>query len=123
MSSATSAASQTQDLIDLWLADAKLYGQKDPYLGKRRHPRYQWKMPVDMDVLSIDGSQCRLYAQTRDISEGGIGLECRQQLEPDSRVRIRLEGQLEAIEGYVVHCTQGLGKYLVGVVFAMPLAA
>ena len=81
MSSVAVSESKTQDLVDLWLAEAKLYGKKDPYLGKRRHPRFQWQVPVVLDVDSVDGLQSCVYAQTRDISEGGIGLVCRQRLD------------------------------------------
>ena len=114
---------ETPDVVDLWMAEAKLYGQKDPYPGKRRHLRFQWRVPVAIEVASVDGLQLRASATTRDISQGGIGLECRQPIEPDSRIHIRLEGEIECVEGYVVHCTQSFGKYLIGVVFAACLAA
>ena len=107
-----------EDLVALWLEDAKQWGQKDAYLGKRRHRRYGWQGAMEIDVESIDGKYWSLGGYTRNISLGGIGLECRQPLEPHSRVHIRMFGQTRGVDGYVVHCGESLGRYIVGVMFA-----
>jgi hypothetical protein len=120
---AVQVASRTERPVDRWLSDATREGHQDVYLGKRRHLRYFWRMPVNIEVASVDGKRFSLYGQTRDISERGIGLECRQPLEPDSLLRIRLDGQTDAVEGYVVHCTVGLGIYRIGVILTTGQAA
>lgn len=106
---------RTNNLLRTWLEDAKGWGQGDTYLGKRRHPRYRWRVAVDVEVVSVGGETYTASALTRDISEGGIGLECRRAIELHSTIRIRMMGEPYGVEGVVVHSGECMGVHIVGV--------
>lgn len=104
-------------LINKWLSVAKKSGIKDTYAGKRRTPRYQMELPV---VLEVDGDspRCRmLYVKSRDISQNGIGVACREKLRPHTPVRVYVDDGEASVTGTVRHASTMLGGYIVGIEF------
>ena len=103
--------------VDMWLAEARRYGREDVYAGKRQHVRVTWEAPVT--VVVYDGRQAGEtdHATTRDISSGGLGLRCRRPLAVHSLVAVVSEIDGQCVHATVMHCTETLGGFLVGVEF------
>ena len=104
-------------LIYKWLSTAKRTGIRDSYAGKRRTPRYQIQLPVVIEV-NPGTTKCRmLYVNSRDISRGGIGVTCREKLQPLTPVRIYVDDGEASVSGIVRHASPILGAYIVGIEF------
>ena len=107
---------ESQFTLTRWLELAKFCGQEDPYLGKRQSVRFKWRAYVQVEVQHLDGSVEYLYATTKDVSEGGLGLVFRRPVPPRAKIRVQLddENQFGIVSGTVMHCTQTVGSYFVG---------
>ena len=69
-----------------------------------------------VEVMKIGNAAEKSPSRIRDISEGGIGLFCHQEWHPGEPVRIcRPDQSGRYAAGKVVHCTQTVGGFLVGV--------
>ena len=99
-----------------WLADARRTGQKDTYTGKRSAPRYTWQSAVTIEILD-DSDDADIYATTRDISAGGLGIRTRSRLAAGTLVRISTDATDESLLGRVRHCSESLGGFYVGIAF------
>jgi len=87
---------------------------------KREKPRQEvFPDVVELQLLRHRGMPIKVQAHSRDISETGIGIRCRQQINADELVELRfhLDDVLYATRARVVHCTQTLGGYKVGLQF------
>ena len=121
MATALETANRTDtQTVQYWLLSAQATGQRDTYPGKRRRPRFTWHVPITLEVLdaSVLGRSVRAHcAMSRDISDGGMGLRCRQPVPVMALVCITLDETQETVYGRVRHCTGSLGGFLVGVEF------
>ena len=101
-------------VFERWLAQAREEGVDDGVLNKRSCSRIAWAIYVE---VAGEGAE-RLTGRTRDISEGGIGLQCRKPLPERTRVRIYrtdTPNPDEYVEGEVVHSTGTVGGFKIGV--------
>ena len=104
----------SRETLKAWLDEAQIAGQPESILGERRHPRFLWVMYVE--VMKIGNAAEKSPCRIRDISEGGIGLFCHQKWSTEEPVRICRPNQPGMhVDGTVVHCTQTVGGFLVGV--------
>ena len=113
-SHSASFSTLSRETLKAWLDEAQSAGQPEPILGERRHPRFLWVMYVE--VMKIGNAAEKSPCRIRDISEGGIGLFCHQKWSTEEPVRICRPNQRgQHVDGKVVHCTQTVGGFLVGV--------
>ena len=103
--------------IEAWLAEAKLTGHIDGYLGRRRWVRYSWHVPLEIDTKDRFNRPVILLATGRDISTGGLGVHCRTKLPAMSIVSVRRFNQESAVQVRVMHCTQTVNGYRIGMEF------
>ena len=103
--------------VRTWLANASRTGAKDVYAGKRKFVRYTWLTSAKVEVRSGVSCDTTVYASTRDISAGGLGLKVRQRLQPGAIVRVTLDEGGESVTGRVRHCSEALGGFYVGIEF------
>ncbi|MCP4590944.1 MAG: PilZ domain-containing protein [bacterium] len=116
----TNAAARTDELetVQGWLDEARQTGQGDTYAGKRRYPRYTWTVPVVIEVLDGELAGESDYASSRDISEGGLGIRLRRRIPDRSMVRVTTDEYGPGIHARVMHCTETLGGFILGLEFA-----
>lgn len=101
---------RSREVIVNWLEEAKFFGQKDPHAVRRADPRYTWTRPME---LMVDGTIHYVY--TRDVSRDGVGLTCRERLDDESRVQLRRDSNDPWVPARVVHCTQTVGAFKIGI--------
>jgi len=104
-------------VIERWVSEAELNGEKDPYLGKRRHPRFTWNVIVLMRVCSGPLKGKVIRARTMNISLGGLGVHVRSTLQAGTTLEIMIEGRPYGVRGSVVHCTPLVTGNLLGISF------
>jgi hypothetical protein len=107
-------------VVERWVAEAELTGEKDPYLGKRRHPRFTWSVVVLIRVRSGRLAGKIIRARARNISLGGMGILVRSELESGTIVEISIEGRRFSVGATVMHCTKAMTGNLLGVSFGSP---
>lgn len=107
------------DILTEWLASARRTGVEDSYRGKRAHPRVTWPAPITVEVLNTTGAAAPAYAYACNISEGGMGLRCRQPVEVFTRVRVTLDETGESLCGQVRHCTTTATGFVIGIQFEL----
>lgn len=115
-------AANDQRIIQRWLTDARRNGKKDVYTGKRRHPRFSWTVNVAVEIMDGGSALRPLFATTRDVSVGGVGLKVRQRIAAGTLVRIVRSDIDEHVYAKVQYCGEALGGFLVGVEFIQPPA-
>ena len=103
--------------VDAWLQQARQTGRTNAYAGKRRTPRTTWHAALEVYVSKSAGRSVTHYATARDISEGGIGLQCRQAIPDCTLVQICQAGELKGVWAMVMHCTRSLSGYIIGLEF------
>lgn len=103
--------------VERWLANARLEGREDTYTGKRCYPRVTWQVPVTLDILDGERAGECDYATSKDISKGGLGLRCRQSVPVRSFVRVVSDGDGQSVYARVMHCTETVGGFFVGIEF------
>ena len=84
---------------------------------KRGSKRINWVVPVHVGT-EIPGGEKRLRSRTRDISEKGLGVVCREEIAIDTSVRVYPADSPatdEYIEGRINHCTMTVGGYKIGI--------
>ncbi len=104
------------EVFDRWLEQAREEGVEDDVLNKRASPRIAWTVYVEVLGDAAEGE--RITGRTRDISEGGIGLQCRKPIPDRTVVRVYRQDQgdpAEYVEGRVMHSTMTIGGYKVGI--------
>ena len=104
-------------LVDAWRQQARQAGRTNAYAGKRRTPRTTWNAALEVYVPKSAVGTAIHYATARDISAGGIGLQCRQAIPDCTLVRICRAGELTGVSAMVMHCTQSLTGYIIGLEF------
>lgn len=92
-----------------WIEEAAADGRNDAYDAKRANTRFEWHQPMEM---LVDGEM--IYINCRDIGMGGIGVTIRRRLDERSNVMIRRDSRDPWIPCKVAHCTQVIGKSIVG---------
>lgn len=105
------------EVIQRWVAEAELTGERDPYAGKRRYPRFTWSVIVLIRVRSGALAGKIIRARTRNVSAGGMGIQVRSQVEAGVDVEISVEGRPHSVKAAVVHCTRAVTGNLLGVSF------
>lgn len=108
MSDQASAAARA--VILSWVDEAQSEGKTDAYRSKRALPRHTWDRPLEM--LIEDKVE---YVYARDINSKGVGLVCKTRLQPQGVVHIRSNDAEPWVRCRVVHVTQTVGAYKVGV--------
>ena len=103
--------------IETWLREAERIGQIDGYMGRRRWVRYSWHVPLEIDTKDRFNRPVILLATGRDISTGGLGVHCRTKLPAMSVVSVRRFDQKSAVQVRVMHCTQTVNGYRIGMEF------
>jgi hypothetical protein len=69
-------------------------------------------MPIEIHY----GTRNSTYGRVRDVNENGVGIQCRTAIAEWTEVRIQLQDQPdEYVDGVVVHCTETVGGYKIGV--------
>ena len=106
-----------ESVIGAWIEQARTDGRKDDYAGKRQFPRVTWQVPVTLEVDPDGGRPTTVFGKSRDVSLGGIGVQVRQRIATMSLVRITVDSDGTSVTGRVMHCTGGLGGYIVGIEF------
>jgi len=104
-------------VVRQWLAEAHVLGEESEYAGKRRHPRVAWQMPITVDILDGASAGESYYATSKDISEGGMGFRCRRAVPVWSCVRVTCDDDGQYVHGQVMHCTETVGGFIVGMQF------
>jgi len=110
--------SETETVFLGWLERARAE-QEAAQAGeiKRDESRTNWVVPVDL-VLDEPGGERHLRSRTRDISNKGLGVHCREEIPLGRSVRVYLrDGTTDEqwIEGRVNHCTMTVGGYKIGI--------
>ena len=98
-----------REIVQQWLRGAMLDGEVDAYYSKREHARYSWQQRLEM----MAGGKL-LYVQARDISAGGVGLVCRQELRLGELVEIRRDAEEPWVPARVAHATATVGAFRTG---------
>lgn len=104
-------------LTQQWLEEARQTGHTDAHTRRHRTPRITWNQPLEVHVLFSAGRTETHYTTSREISEGGIGFYCRQQIPPFTPIAICRAGELVGVPAMTVHCRQTLAGYIVGAEF------
>ncbi len=102
--------SEVREVVANWLQEAKLFGEPSSHDIKRSRRRYAWHRPME---LRAGKRICYVYS--RDISEDGIGVVCRNRLGETTRVELRRDENDPWVPARVAHCTQTVGAYKVGI--------
>jgi len=110
-------AGHPAQVIESWVAEAELTGERDPYLGKRRHPRFTWSVIVLIRVRTGALAGKIIRARTRNVALGGMGIQIRSQLAAGVDVEISVEGRPFSVKASVVHCTRAVAGNLLGIAF------
>lgn len=83
--------------------------------------RNQWRMQyITMGEAHKNFTE-HIYISTRDISIDGLGFESKKKLQPGDELTINITTDDDefAVCAVVVHCTQSIGTYKVGVRFSL----
>jgi hypothetical protein len=99
-----------REIVENWLEEARLFGEPDNHDIKRSCRRYAWHRPMELRA----GKRI-YYVYSRDISEEGIGLVCRDRLTDATQVELRRDENDPWVPARVAHCTQTVGAYKVGI--------
>lgn len=100
-----------------WFTEARQTGESDNYAGKRRQRRCTWDAQITIEVLENGEPTATYYANTRDISTGGMGMRCRKAVPAHAEVRITIDETGESVQARVTQCTEGICGYHIGVEF------
>jgi hypothetical protein len=110
--------STPQETLQVWLDEARATAPPaTAYSARRAEPRYEWRCLLEMKA---DGKMH--YVQSRDISQGGIGINARLPLHDGDNVLIRRDESDPWIPARITRATQTVGGYKVGVGFDLELA-
>ena len=94
-------------------------GQKPQPDARRASFRYAWPVQATIELVDADDSSEPLFVTVGHISRDGSDFRSSRELEPDEKVLVTLEtdqGQLQ-IPATVVHSTQSIVKFVIGVKF------
>ncbi len=107
----------TEQALRSWLERAQAdAGAGDAAEVKRDEARTPWVVSVDL-ALDVPGGERRIRSRTRDISDKGLGIHCREEIPIGKAVRVYLrDGSSDGafVEGKVNHCTMTVGGYKIG---------
>ena len=95
------------------LAAATRLAMPDTYLGRRRWPRFLQGAALEVKVGGEYSLEAR-RGELHNISAGGIGVWIGEPVRPGEALFIRIPATEEWSTTEVVHCTPGLGRYLIG---------
>ena len=94
-------------------------GQKPQPDARRASFRYAWPVRATIELVEADNSSEPLFVTVGHISRDGSDFRSSRKLQPDQKVLVTLEtdeGQLQ-IPATVVHSTESVVKFVVGVKF------
>ena len=86
-----------RSLAQEWLEEARQSGQSDAYTRQHQDPRFTWYSQLEVHVLGPAGRTATFYADACDISEGGIGFRCRQQIPPFTDIQVCVAGEMTGV--------------------------
>lgn len=113
-----------QAVVSELLANARRFGQRDVFNGKRRWSRFQVGMRLEAQLINSGADQAEIWPVTsHNISGGGLGFWSHRQLPDHTRLRLREWTGADGawISATVVHSSLSIGGYLVGVRFDNPI--
>ncbi len=121
----TAAASRKRETSESltirdWTEEAQISGVTDHYAGKRAHPRTTWSVSVVVKITSGKDTGELVYAKSKDVSLGGIGLLSRHNIPPHTAVEIWAGNHGQGVSGRVMHSTRTVAGYIIGVAFNTP---
>jgi len=92
---------------------------EDDDSGKRCTPRFTFVAPLEIFQELAPGSHKRFRVTTRDISRGGIGINCDKEFLVNEEVVLVMkhDGVQLASHARVVHCQQNESGYRIGLVW------
>ena len=117
MQAQTYVWNEEETTVRQWLVNARLRGEEDVYAGKRRRPRVTWQVPVTVEILDGVRANQSDYATSKDVSAGGMGLRCRRAIEARTLVRVVTDEDGRFVHARVMHCTETIGGFFIGVEF------
>ncbi len=114
------AKAQTEEgAIQRMVSAAAATGKQDHYSGKRHANRFIEGIPLE--VTGDPSKASSVMAVTmQNVSNGGCAFWCRRKLEVRSPLYVREfseDNSCPWLPAQVVHCTQGIRGYLIGVAF------
>jgi hypothetical protein len=98
--------------ISLWLESARGHCREEPAPSKRHCARYRWDTALELRV----GKKIH-YVLGRNISTCGIGVLSRAGVTPGRTVELRRTPEDPWVGCRVMHNTQSVGAYRVGLAF------
>ena len=102
-------------MLDCWLREVREHSTPQKPLKQRDHARLPWVMGIAVEPVGARDDSERIACRTRDITESGIGILSRRRFRTWDRVRIhRIDQPGEYVDGVVVHCTQPVGGFKIG---------
>lgn len=111
-----------EDPVKTLYGDARRAGEPDVAPIKRHALRYEYD--DQLEVAAADTPDEVYAARVENVSSTGIALRCRQEFKQHQTIRFRRwnpttpEAWAEAI---VVHCSAGLGTFMIGARFTQPV--
>ena len=105
-----------RQVVDGWIEDAASQGEFDTYNAKRNQARCSWHQPME---LLIDNEI--VYVQCRDISNTGVGLVTKRNLNMDQTVHVRRDERDPWIQCRVAHVTRSVGAFRIGTELAFDI--
>ncbi len=110
------STNRVDGLVRGWVRRAAITGRTDSYEGKRQNARTSWSVPVVLR-LNEDGFERILYTMSRDVSLSGLGVVGKERLPVMTQVEIWVGSEDRCVMGRVMHCTQTIGGYVIGIEF------
>ena len=103
----------SREILRRWLAKAQAEGGvPDEVLQKRARVRTSWSALIEVR----DRREERIRGRIFNVSEDGLGIQCRTKIPEWAEVRIHLRGEPdEVLNGVVVHCTETVGGFKIGI--------
>lgn len=94
-------------------------------LLKRSCPRWAFAAPAELRYQALDGTRKTVECYVRDLSEGGIGLQCKEPVPVNARgeIFVFFEDRRFQDSVRVAHATRSIGSYKVGCQFISQLQA
>ena len=111
---------ENKDQIDHLMEQIERSATQKPQEDARRASfRYAWPVQATIELVDADDSSEPLFVTVGHISRDGSDFRSSRELEPGQKVLVTLEtdqGQLQ-IPATVVHSTQSIVKFIIGVKF------
>ena len=106
------------------VAESRERGEGDAYAGKRRCARWATYTPLEVTEFCATPPAFGSPAILHNVSDSGVAFWAKRELALGDKVYIREhdpDEPREWIAATVAHCTQGVGRFLIGVRFDAPV--